>query len=99
MVGTLKEVRATAIVGNRVVHFRVGADGRSWRFAGRAGSPGRGTTLRLEVPPEGRRDGGGVIGFFPDGTSTGGRLLLTAGDRARAIRVDWLTGRVVRERR
>jgi len=34
------------------------------------------------------------IGFYPDGSSTGGQFRLTAGDREYGIVVDWLTGRV-----
>lgn len=42
-------------------------------------------------------DGFGEQGllFFPNGTSTGGRVVLAAADGKRAITVDWLTGRVV----
>ena len=36
---------------------------------------------------------GGLL-FFPNGTSTGGRLVLAAADGRRAVAVDWLTGRV-----
>ena len=32
--------------------------------------------------------------FFPNGTSTGGRVVLGAPDGRRAVNVDWLTGRV-----
>jgi general secretion pathway protein H len=32
--------------------------------------------------------------FFPTGASTGGWLVLEAGDGRRAVNVDWLTGRV-----
>ena len=32
--------------------------------------------------------------FFPNGTSTGGRVVLAAADGRRAVNVDWLTGRV-----
>ena len=32
--------------------------------------------------------------FFPNGTSTGGTLVLEASDGRRAVNVDWLTGRV-----
>ena len=35
-----------------------------------------------------------AIRFFPDGGSTGGRVVLGFGDRERAVDVDWLTGRV-----
>ena len=42
------------------------------------------------------QDGFGESGllFFPNGTSTGGRLVLAAADGRRAVAVDWLTGRV-----
>ena len=37
----------------------------------------------------------GAIRFFPDGTSTGGRITVTAsGRQSTYIDVDWLTGRV-----
>lgn len=36
----------------------------------------------------------GGIRFFPDGTSTGGRVLLAAGDSGYQVGVNWLTGRV-----
>lgn len=36
----------------------------------------------------------GAIRFFPDGSSTGGRITLTAGDLKYQIDVDWMTGRV-----
>jgi general secretion pathway protein H len=32
--------------------------------------------------------------FFPNGTSTGGQLVLAAADGRRVVSVDWLTGRV-----
>lgn len=32
--------------------------------------------------------------FFPDGSSTGGALLLTQGSETLAVEVDWLTGKV-----
>jgi general secretion pathway protein H len=37
----------------------------------------------------------GNIRFFPDGTSTGGRITLTAGGSSFAVDIDWLTGKVV----
>lgn len=36
----------------------------------------------------------GNIRFFPDGTSTGGRVTLRNGDNGYAVDVDWLTGRI-----
>lgn len=36
----------------------------------------------------------GGIRFFPDGTSTGGRVLLANGDTGYQVGVNWLTGRI-----
>jgi len=36
----------------------------------------------------------GGIRFFPDGTSTGGRITISGANRVRFVVVDWLTGNV-----
>ena len=36
----------------------------------------------------------GAIRFFPDGSSTGGRVTLATGNQSVLVDVDWLTGRV-----
>ena len=36
----------------------------------------------------------GAIRFYPDGSSTGGRITVSAGPRKYLVDVDWLTGRV-----
>jgi len=36
----------------------------------------------------------GAIRFYPDGSSTGGRVTLASGERKLLVDVDWLTGRV-----
>ncbi len=36
----------------------------------------------------------GAIRFYPDGSSTGGRITVSAGARKYLVDVDWLTGRV-----
>ena len=36
----------------------------------------------------------GAIRFYPDGSSTGGRITVSAGERKFLVDVDWLTGRV-----
>ena len=35
-----------------------------------------------------------AIWFFPDGSSTGGRIALNLGQRRHVVAVDWLSGRV-----
>lgn len=39
-------------------------------------------------------EGQGAIRFFPDGTSTGGRVTVSRGEKKLAVDVVWLTGRV-----
>ena len=40
------------------------------------------------------REKTGGIRFFPDGTSTGGRVTVSAGESKQIVDVDWVTGRV-----
>lgn len=47
-------------------------------------------TAESEIVNEDR----GAIRFFADGSSTGGRVTLSAGERAYVVDVSWLTGRV-----
>ena len=47
-------------------------------------------TAQAEVTSERR----GAIRFYPDGSSTGGRITVTSGERKYLVDVDWLTGRV-----
>jgi general secretion pathway protein H len=48
----------------------------------------------LTITGENRRANAGDIRFNPDGSSTGGRIVLADGTRRTAVGVDWLTGRV-----
>lgn len=47
-------------------------------------------TAQTEVTSERR----GSIRFYPDGSSTGGRITVSSGERKLLVDVDWLTGRV-----
>lgn len=42
-------------------------------------------------------DNQGSIRFFPDGSSTGGRITLERGENVRRIDINWLTGQVQQE--
>jgi general secretion pathway protein H len=46
---------------------------------------------------ERRRDAAGAIRFFPDGTSSGGDIILTLNKRRARISVNWLTGEARRD--
>lgn len=95
--GGLRRVHGQAIAKNREAVFRIDVASRR-AVVGEESKP-------LALPPELRltvvvgdtevvgADVGGIR-FFPDGSSTGGRVTLALDDRAYDVRVDWLTGRV-----
>jgi general secretion pathway protein H len=68
--------------------FRV--SGRNRRFELPDGLEYRLVTAQQELTG----DRSGAIRFFPDGSSTGGRLTVSHKDRKLEVDVDWLTGRV-----
>ena len=47
-------------------------------------------TAQSEIQAENK----GAIRFYPDGSSTGGRITVMGGERQYLVDVDWLTGRV-----
>ena len=92
-----REARSVAIRDNReeVVSFDVPA--KTYRLEGpgkaRKVDPALGLEL-VSASSEQVGDNVGRIRFFPDGTSTGGRVTLSSGESKYYVVVDWLTGRV-----
>lgn len=94
---SLRETRATAIKTFQDTWFTVAPDRRSWRAGEKTGTVAEGVDLSLDRPAwDGERGAGRAqsIVFFPDGSSTGGRILLKSSGRTRVVAVEWLTGRV-----
>jgi general secretion pathway protein H len=92
----LRLVRSEAIAANQSATFELDVAGRRYRSGS---SPVRVLPARVEVElltitGEQTRSVAGRIRFHPDGSSTGGRIVLADGSRRIAIGVDWLTGRV-----
>jgi general secretion pathway protein H len=92
----LRLARSQAIAGDRPVtvdldlverHYRVG-DGPSRAL------PQNVSIEMLTVAGENRGRQAGDIRFNPDGSSTGGRIVLAEGGRRVAVGIDWLTGRI-----
>ncbi len=55
-------------------------------------------TIRLlTAQTEQTGESAGTIRFFPDGSSTGGKVTLAAGEREWVVNVGWLTGEISRE--
>lgn len=92
----LREARSGAISQGTSTAFRMDVARGDYRTgAGAAHRLPAGVTLSLVTTDDNRQDGmHGTIRFFPDGSSSGGRLHLMRGDRGLTTLVDWLTGRV-----
>jgi len=96
VVATLRGARGRAIAASRPVLVVVnGAEGRMSVDGQPVLSVPPGMALAaasgLGTPPTSRLTG---IRFSPDGSSSGGRILLADGTRRVLVAVDWLTGRV-----
>ena len=93
----LRQARSLAVLGNRDVDFVVDIAARDYAILGKGES--RALPERLEIQLETARselsdENVGVISFFPDGSSTGGRVTLGWQGREYHVMVDWLTGQV-----
>jgi len=93
----LRQARSLAVLGNRDADFVVDIAARDYAILGKGES--RALPERLEIQLETAQsdlsdDDVGVISFFPDGSSTGGRVTLGWEGREYHIMVDWLTGQV-----
>jgi general secretion pathway protein H len=93
---TLRQARGAAIAANRPVTVVVNGAQRSLSVDGARPlqlPPGFGLTAAsgLDAVPGPKLAG---IRFAPNGSSTGGRIVLADGKRRVLVGVDWLTGRV-----
>jgi general secretion pathway protein H len=93
----LRTAQTTAITTRRDAVMTLDLEAREYQATGETG-PHKlrdGLDLKLytaqtEVSSEKR----GAIRFYPDGSSTGGRITVSSGERKYLVDVDWLTGRV-----
>ena len=92
----LREGRGLAIRDNRETPVRLDLDERLLQV----GAAGRSIPISAEIglsvftATSQIREGSATIAFFPDGTSTGGRVRLCVDQIAQDVVIDWLTGRV-----
>ena len=94
--GALREARAAAIATDRPVGVAIDLTGHRVQVGARApvALPPELRIAVVTVAGETVGDRLAAIDFAPDGSSTGGRIELSAGQRRVSIGVDWLTGRV-----
>lgn len=93
----LRLAREEAIRGGRDVALVLDVGGRRYQVEGDARSVSlpAGLDLKLEgARSEMRDDQVGAVRFYPDGSSTGGRVLLSRNGHGYQVGVAWLTGRI-----
>ncbi|WP_343229975.1 GspH/FimT family pseudopilin [Rhodanobacter sp. DHG33] len=92
----LRATRAQAIVQGKEQYFDVNLHNDTWSDPKRKDVRlPAGLKLSITSALEDRpNDYTGRIRFFPDGSSTGGHIILTSGHREWRINVSWLTGQV-----
>lgn len=93
----LREARSAAIATQESASLSVDMDRREIEVSG--GHRPRSLPEKLDLKlytaqSELQGERRGAIRFYPDGSSTGGRVTLAAGERSLLVDVDWLTGRV-----
>jgi general secretion pathway protein H len=93
----LRDARGTAIATQETAAMTLDLDARRFEVSG--GGRTRALPPRLELKlytaqAEILDERRGSIRFYPDGSSTGGRVTLGSGERKLLVDVDWLTGRV-----
>ena len=92
-----REARSMAIRSNTEAFVLLDVDERTYQLGENLPEQTLSSGLELELvaaASEQIDDSQGRVRFFPDGTSTGGRLTLTQNERKYYVVVDWLTGRV-----
>jgi general secretion pathway protein H len=93
----LRYTRAQAIASGESKLFTLDANSREWQAGGqRKGKLAR--DIATGARNEQQRDGVAAVRFFPEGAATGGRFLLSHGEAAWQVDVQWLTGEVSLQR-
>ena len=93
----LRKARSIAVTEHREAVLTLDVDRRTFSLTGDPKTYSLPKQLELALftaQSELVREKTGGIRFFPDGTSTGGRVTVSAGEFRRQVDVDWVTGRV-----
>ncbi len=93
----LRYTRSRAISENTEAEFFIDVNAHVYRVSGKQKRYTLPDDIQLSLftaESELTGDGQGNIRFFPDGSSTGGRVTLQSEKRKRLIDVNWLTGQI-----
>lgn len=97
LVDGFRTARSQAVSGNRESFILIDVDRQLYRIDKEGDNhvlPGDLSVDLRTAASEQLDESRGRIRFYPDGTSTGGRVTLTSGKDAYNINVDWFDGRV-----
>jgi general secretion pathway protein H len=93
----LRQAQTTAMVTRRDALLTVDVEAREYQVPGDPEVRRVSDKVELKLytaQAEVSSDRKGSIRFYPDGSSTGGRITVSSGERKYLVDVDWLTGRV-----
>jgi general secretion pathway protein H len=93
----LRQAQSMAMATKRDATLTLDLDAREFEVSGAQGIRALPKELDLQLytaQSEALSERKGAIRFYPDGSSTGGRITVAAGERKFLVDVDWLTGRV-----
>lgn len=93
----LRKARSQAITGREESTLTLDVEARNFRLSGDAATRGLPRQAEISVfTAQGEVVDAhtAAIRFYPDGSSTGGRVSLAMGERKFLVDVDWLTGQV-----
>jgi len=97
LASSLRYLRGYAVSTAQEAEFSIDVKENTYRVSGRSKEYSISNAIHLTlltVESEIQDEGLGLIRFYPDCSSTGGRVTLKAGDRTRIVDVNWLTGQV-----
>jgi general secretion pathway protein H len=93
----LRQAQTTAMATRRDATLTLDLEAREFQVSGTEGTRALPSQLDLKLytaQTEAVSEKKGSIRFYPDGSSTGGRITVASGERQYLVDVDWLTGRV-----
>jgi general secretion pathway protein H len=93
----LRQAQTTAMITRRDALLTLDVEAREFQVEGDATVRRIPDNIELKLftaQQEVTSERKGAIRFYPDGSSTGGRITVSSGERKYLVDVDWLTGRV-----
>ena len=93
----LRQAQTVAMASRRDAVLKVDVEAREYLLAGETEPRKVSKDIELKLftaQSEIENENRGAIRFYPDGSSTGGRITVKSGERQYLVDVDWLTGRV-----